>query len=297
MLPNSDIASYLKHNKEQELPKLKNVDFLPSYVQKLIALYASQPYVKTVMTVGSLSSNTNDTSSDIDLVIVCDDNGIPRKDQRLSIINYISNNKAVIASVDLKTWNFGTADDFAIDNQEICTQFFTINYIEEKIELTISGFYNQVGMEHPLAALSSLIKATVHIDKDNTYKQIVDKIDPYPMQLQKIILDNELGMRLPYYLDRLETAIARGDIPFADKMIHQSIDSAIYILFAYFQRFPNGPKRLFKQLDDIKDEPAIPEIKQCFITLYKTGTTVATLPQKIITLQNVFTLLQGMKRV
>lgn len=291
-MTNSDIQSYFASNAVRPSRQLSNIELLPSYVQKLVEYYAAQPYILAVMTIGSLTSNKADEHSDIDLVLVCDNEGIPSKETRVEIINYISNNTAKLDSIDLHMWNFGTADDFVIANQEICTQFFTKQYLEEKINLTINGFYSQVGMEHPLASLSSLLKATVHFDRDDTYKNLCQKIDPYPTKLRHIILSQELDMRFPYYLDRLNTAVARGDIPFADKMMHQAIDSAVYIVFALHQRYPNGPKRLFQQLDDMLERPAAEEMKGYLTSLYAEGTTAQTLSQKQATLQKLLALLQ-----
>lgn len=249
------------------------------------------------MTIGSLTSNMADEHSDIDLILICDNEGIPPKETRVDVIHYISNNTAVLDSIDLHMWNFGTADDFVVAGREICTQFFTKQYLEEKINLTINGFYSQVGMEHPLASLSSILKATVHIDRNNTYKSLCQKIDPYPAKLRQTILSQELGMRFPYYLDRLSTAIARGDISFADKMIHQAVDSAVYIVFALHKRYPNGPKRLFQQLDDMVEKPAAEDIKDYLASLYTEGTTAETLPQKQATLQKLLALLQKLNNI
>lgn len=293
MLSNSDIAVYFRTNNVRQPQRLQNMELLPEYAQKLVTFYASQSYVKAVMTIGSLSSGTSDERSDLDLVIVCSNEGVPPKEQRLGVIGHISNNTATFNSVDLKIWNFGTSDDFIINGQEICTQFFTVAYLQEKIDHIVNGFYSQVGMEHPLASLSGLLKATVHIDKEGTYKKLKKKVEPYPVQLQKIILDNELGMRFPYYLDRLETAISRGDIPFADKMIHQAIDAAVYILFALHRRYPNGPKRLFKQIDEMVAEPTASQVKEYLLALYKDKTTPETLRHKATILRNLFTVLQN----
>jgi Domain of unknown function (DUF4037) len=292
MITNSDVETYLTTNPERTAPKLAHIHLLPSYAQQLVQFYAAQSFILAIMTIGSLSTHKKDKHSDIDLVLICDNQGVPPPTLRKDAIRLVSNDTAVIDSFDHKIWNFGTADDFAIDNQEICTQFFTKEYMEEKISLTIRGFYNQVGMEHPLASLSSLLKATVHVDKDGSSEQFRQKLEPYPSSLKKIILDQELGMRYPYYLNRLETAIARGDVPFADKMIRQSIDSAVYILFAQYERFPNGPKRLFEQLDTMVEQPKCTRLKKCFNALYSLPTTVGTLPQQQAHLRELLSLLK-----
>jgi len=291
-LTNSDIQSYFAINAVRPSRRLSNTELLPGYAQKLVEHYSAQPYILAIMTIGSLASDKTDEYSDIDLVLICGNEGIPSKETRVEVINYISNNMAALNSIDVHTWNFGTADDFVVANTEVCTQFFTKQYLEEKIDLTTNGFYSQVGMEHPLASLSSLLKATVHFDRDNIYKSLRQKIDPYPAKLRQIILNQELGMRFPYYLDRLSTAMARGDIPFADKMIHQSIDSAIYIIFALHEQYPNGPKRLFQQLDDMVAEPTAKDVKSYLTSLYADSTVFKTLPQKQATLQKLLALLQ-----
>lgn len=244
------------------------------------------------MTIGSLGSKKDDQYSDIDLVLVCDNDGIPSSQDRIDVINFVSDNKATLDSINLKIWNFGTADDFTIENQEVCTQFFTKNYLEEKVNLTINGFYNQIGMEHPLASLSSLLNAKVHIDKDGFYEDIRSKIDPYPETLRNIILEQEINMRFPYYLNRLETAVKREDIPFACKMISQAVDSAVYVLFAQYRTFPNGPKRLFQQLDDMATPELAGELKRCFTKIFTLETTKATLPEKQAILNELLILLK-----
>lgn len=291
-MTNSDIQSYFNVNNVRPTLRLSHIELLPSYVQKLVTYYADQPYVLAIMTIGSLTSNKADEHSDIDLVLVCNNEGVPSKETRVDVIRYASDNTAMLNGIDSHVWNFGTADDFTIANQEVCTQFFTKQYLEEKIDLTINGFYSQVGMEHPLASLASLLKATVHFDRNDTYKMLCQRIDPYPTKLRQAILNQELGMRLPYYLDRLNTAIARGDIPFADKMIHQAIDSAVYILFALHNCYPNGPKRLFQQLGVMLEEPVARQIENYLTLLYADGTTAETLPQKQATLEKLLAQLQ-----
>lgn len=279
-MTNEDITTYLKTNLTLPATPLTNMELLPLSVQKIVRCYAEQPKVRAIMTIGSVPANTSDKHSDIDLVIVCDDSGIPSVDQRLHAVATASDNSAMFNNTDLHIWTFGTSDDFSIDGQEICTQFFTKKYMHDKIDLITQGFYSQIGMEHPLASLSGLLKAVTHIDKDNFYINICKKIDPYPESLRQIIISQELDMRLPYYLNRLETAIERNDIPFADKMIHQAIDSAIYILFAQQRQFPNGPKRLFQQLRSILPKTYADHVETILGKLYQNDLTAESLRQK-----------------
>lgn len=291
-MTNEDIRSYFNQNSVLPPANLAHVQLLPYYAQKIVEHYAAQTFTRVIMTIGSLGSNKEDEYSDVDLVLVCDNEGVPPEKDRINAINYISNNQASLDDINLQIWNFGTADDFTISGQEICTQFFTKKFLEDKVDLTVRGFYNQIGIEHPLASLSSLLNATVHLDKDNYYPYLRSKLAPYPESLRQIILSQELEMRFPYYLNRLNTAARRGDIPFANKMINQAIDSAVYILFAQYRRFPNGPKRLFEQLDAIAAPKIAKHFKHLFVQLVEQGTTNATLPKKQILLQKLLTLLK-----
>lgn len=280
ILSNATIKSYLTPNTVQPTYEPCAIELLPAPARALVGHYAALPGIRLIMTIGSLARAQQDKHSDVDIVLVCSNEGVPPKELRSTIISRVSRGAAAINGMDVNIWSFGTSDDFTIDGQEICTQFFTTQYMQERLELITSGFYTQVGMEYPLASLSGILGATVHIDKDDFYRTMRRTIDPYPEKLQKIILGQEQGMRLPYYLGRLETAIARKDLPFADKMIHSAVDSALYILFATHKRYPNGPKRLYEQISSFMPAQDTTALKHCLAELIGIGVTVDNLPHK-----------------
>lgn len=277
-------------------PKPKKIALLPSVAQKFIKYYAQHSSVCAVVTIGSLVSKKNDMRSDIDIVIICESNKIPPLNERLGVIEKISVSSAKMKTTDLRTFTFGTSEDFIIDNQEICTQFFTKEYMLETVDRIVNGTYQHFGMEHPLAFLNSIITAKIHIDKEDFYIVLREKIEPFPKKLQETILSQEKGLRFPYYLKCLETAIARQDIPYANKMINNAIDSALYILFANNMRYPHGPKRLYQQLESFLDNKSAAELKSCLDKLFYTNNMPSSLPRKLGILEDLFSLVDGVSK-
>jgi predicted nucleotidyltransferase len=296
MLSNKTVKAYLNKTPAPQKPLHTLVESLPETAQKIIKHYAAHPNVRLIMIIGSIASANHDKHSDIDIVLVCNSDGIPTKEQRLATIVDISAHNAIINSADTHIWNFGTADDFTVNGQEICTQFFTKQQLQDKIDLTVGGFYAQVGMEHPLAALASLLGAAICIDKDNLYPTLRRMIDPYPKKLGQIIIDQEQGMYLPYYLDRLTIAIERHDLPFANKMVQGAIDSTVYIIFALYGRFPKGPKRLEQQINSFVEKDVALPFLDTLLQVTQMPTNIDTLPQKQLLLKELSATLHNLAK-
>ncbi len=277
----------MSHHNIIHSANIRSVSMLPPEAVKFVTYYASLTSVRAIATIGSLASGQSDRHSDIDIVIICENSKLPSTKKRMGMINYISQNTAHINTFNLKTRLFGISDDFIINNNEICTQFFTKKDVDDAIGHIKSGFYQQQGMEYPLAFLNSILTANVHIDKDRCYEKLKKKVRPFPKTLQKIILTKERELHLPYYLKRLEVAIARGDVPYAHKMINSSIDSVLYIIFAHHMRYPHGPKRLYEQLSSFLDKDTYIKLTSYLDELFYTNTTSLALVQKLDALKGL----------
>jgi hypothetical protein len=275
---------------------LKDFDLLPTCAKSIAEHYAKLSNVRAIATIGSLASKKNDMYSDVDMVIVCNDQSVPSPKDRIKIINDVPNKKIVMNTINHQTWLFGASEDFVIDGQEICTQFFTKNQMLEVVAQITTGSYQQFGMEHPLAFLNSINSAIIHVDKDGFFKDLKSKIHPFPRKLQKTILSYEGEIRFPYYLRRLQTAVARGDIPYANKMVNNAIDSALYILFARHKQYPHGPKRLYQQIAKFMDESYASNLCNCLEEILSTGNTISLLPRKSELLNDLFIMVNNTPR-
>ena len=83
----------------------------PSSVHQLIDSYARLDDVKMILGIGSIPRQDNDSHSDIDLVIVCGDDGIPAESTRKQAIRLASTESRYI-NMGQQTWHFGFCDEF-----------------------------------------------------------------------------------------------------------------------------------------------------------------------------------------
>ena len=292
--PQSIQHYFALHNLTSEYP-IEVPSSLPLETQQLLQYYTSHQSVRLIMLIGSINSAKNDSRSDIDIVLVCQNRGVPPLAQRLAAIASSSKSAVQMNTVDAHIWSFGISDDFILNGQEVCTQFFTKKFMLERIRHTIDGFYTQIGMEHPLASLASLLNAQVLVDKDKFYPKLIQQLEPYPEKLRQRILQQEQEMRFPYYLKCIDTAIVRQDVIFAHKMIHNALDSILYILFAKYRQFPKGPKRVEQQISLIVDAPTASAITSRYRMVVTLPTTPETLQQKKELLMTIFKLVSTEK--
>lgn len=244
--------------------------------------------VQAVLTVGSTVSNQEDKYSDADLIIICSQ--IPNESEREILCKKFGNINVFNINTGLE---FGTVDEFTNSNGlYISCMYYTEDDFDKKVNRILNGEYHKTGRYYPLAFLACLQQCTIIWDKSGKTMKTIRQIETYPSNLSKYIINRETYNLFPYFIKNIEKGIARKDLYFAYRMIDESIESILNIIFAKSKTFYKGPKRLSEQISTL-DLSNKQEILSLINDLFTNGTSISEIIEKKDKLNELFTLVDS----
>jgi predicted nucleotidyltransferase len=211
-------------------------------ITKIANAFTKLKEVEGVVLSGSISTNTQDEYSDIDLYIYSDEE-IPsstRKELLETFSDYMEINN--------QYWE--TEDDGKLKDPQIGIEIIYRNYewIEKELKNTLIDYQVQVG--YSTCFWSNYLNSKILYDKNGRLKKLQDKVKvPFSVELkQNIIIKNYPLLRdsITSYYYQIEKAVKRQDYISVNHRIAGLLASYFDILFAINELPHPGEKKLLK---------------------------------------------------
>ena len=205
--------------------------------------YIGLQNVEAVAIGGSISAETSDNKSDID-IYVFSKNGIPIE-TRENIIKPIS------SRFEIGGEYFGSGDEFILDslNKQLDVMYWDVEWFENVVDNTWIKCYPQNG--YTTCFLYTLKNFNIIYDKNNWLHNLQKVINtPYPKELKENIIKRNLMLmkdkHFASYYEQIEKAMLRNDIVSINHRISAFVASYFDVIFALNEQLHPGEKRLIQ---------------------------------------------------
>ncbi|GGB72043.1 nucleotidyltransferase domain-containing protein [Fictibacillus barbaricus] len=209
-------------------------------ITKISSSFSELDEVGGVLLSGSLSTNTQDENSDIDLYIYSDKEISPGK--RKSILDAYSD----YMEINNQYWE--TEDDGELRSPQIGIEIIYRNFawIERELNKTLVDYEAKVG--YSTCFWSNYLHSEILYDRDERLKKLQKKVTmTFPFQLKKnIIAKNYPLLRdsITSYYYQIEKALKRNDYISINHRVTEFLASYFDVLFAINELPHPGEKKL-----------------------------------------------------
>lgn len=210
-------------------------------IEEILREFKNLKQVKAIAIGGSVSAETSDSISDIDVYIFIDNN-ISIADREFIIKKYSS-------KYEVGGEYFGSGDEFFVDklNQQLDVMYWNINWFENIVDNVWFKHYPSNG--YTTAFLYTLKNFEIKFDKDNWLLNLKNSINTtYPQDLKQNIIKRNIMLikDKPFasYYEQIEKAIQRNDIISINHRISAFLASYFDVIFAINELLHPGEKRL-----------------------------------------------------
>lgn len=213
------------------------------FFDEIIEKYRTFAEVRAIAIGGSMSAQTSDSSSDIDLYIFID------KD--ISIEKRESLIKKYSSKYEVGCEYFGSGDEYFVDklDKQIDCMYWSANWFENVVENVWIKHYPSNG--YTTAFLYTLKMCEIIYDKNNWLSNLKQTIDTdYPEELKQNIIKRNIMLLKdkPFasYYEQIEKAIKRNDVVSINHRTAAFLASYFDIIFAVNELLHPGEKRLIQ---------------------------------------------------
>lgn len=213
------------------------------YLQEFLNNYTNSQNVEAIAIEGSVSAETSDNNSDIDIYIFSKTD-IPIE-FRKNIICPIS------SKFEIGCDYFGSGDEFLLDNlnKQLDIMYWNTEWFESIVNNTWIKCYPQNG--YTTCFLYTLKNFNIIYDKNNWLQNLKKIINtPYPQRLKKNIIKRNIMLMQdkPFasYYEQIQKAILRNDVTSINHRISAFVASYFDVIFALNEQLHPGEKRLIQ---------------------------------------------------
>lgn len=211
-------------------------------IMKISSVFSQLEEVEGVVLSGSLSTNSQDELSDIDLYIYSDQE-IPTS-TRKKLLEPFSD----YMEINNQYWE--TEDDGTLNEPNIGIEIIYRNYagIENELMKTVENFQAQVG--YSTCLWSNYLNSKILYDQNGQLKKLQDKINiAFPKELKENIFNKNYPLlrdSVTSYYRQIEKALKRKDYISVNHRVAALLASYFDILFAINELPHPGEKKLIK---------------------------------------------------
>jgi predicted nucleotidyltransferase len=211
-------------------------------ITKISSAFSTLEEVEGVVLSGSLTTNTQDEYSDIDLYIYSD-HEIPSS-RRKELLEPFS------AYMEINNQYWETEDDGTLRDPKIGIEIIYRNYawIENELNNSLIGYNAQVG--YSTCFWSNYLNSEILFDKHGRLKKLQDQVNvPYPVELKQNIINKNYPLlrdSVTSYFHQIEKAIKRQDLISINHRVAALLASYFDIVFAINELPHPGEKKLIK---------------------------------------------------
>ena len=211
-------------------------------IMKISSVFSQLEEVEGVVLSGSLSTNSQDEYSDIDLYIYSDQE-IPTSTRKILLEPF-----SEYMEINNQYWE--TEDDGTLNEPNIGIEIIYRNYvgIENELMKTIVNFQAQVG--YSTCLWSNYLNSKILYDQNGKLKKLQDKINvAFPEELKENILNKNYPLlrdSVTSYYCQIEKALKRKDYISINHRVAALLASYFDILFAINELPHPGEKKLIK---------------------------------------------------
>lgn len=211
-------------------------------ILKISSEFSKLEEVEGVVLSGSITAETQDDYSDIDLYIYVDGEILPSTRRRLldPFLDYLELNN--------KYWE--TEDDGTLRASKMGIDIIYRSYewIESELHYTLVNHQAKVG--YSTCLWSNYLNSKILYDKHGRLQKLQDKMKiPYPIELKQNIINKNYPLlrdSIASYFYQIEKAVKRQDVISVNHRISELLASYFDILFAVNGLPHPGEKKLIK---------------------------------------------------
>ena len=213
--------------------------------QKLAAKFSFFPSVEAVAIAGSVTGDTVDPDSDIDLYVFT--TSVISLPEREAIVDELGASRA---DMNLQFWDLGDEWYDAETGIEVDVIYWDTAWIEGQVSRVLEGHQASVG--YTTCFWGTVKNSLVLFDRSGWLHTLKEKYDvPYPEELRKaVITKNHPVLRnvIPAYFHQIEKAIKRNDLVSINHRVAALLASYFDVIFA-INRIPHpGEKRMLEKV-------------------------------------------------
>ena len=216
-------------------------------LNEFLSNFISVSGVEAIAVGGSVSAETSDKASDIDIYIFSKTD-IPIETREKII-------KPVSSKFEIGGEYFGVGDEFILDslNRQLDLMYWNVEWFNGVVENTWVKCYPQNG--YTTCFLYTLKNFQIIYDKNNWLHNLQEVIKtPYPNKLKENIIKRNLMLMKdkPFasYFEQIEKAILRNDVNSINHRIAAFVASYFDVIFALNEQLHPGEKRLIQFAKD-----------------------------------------------
>ena len=211
-------------------------------LQAIVSRFAALNEVEGILLAGSLTNNTQDEHSDIDLYVY--QNAEIPVDKRDEIT------KEFTSYMELNNQFWETEDDGILKDLNMGLEIIyrDFNWIKADLERILDQHQGSVG--YSTCFWSNYLSSKILYDRDGKFTALQEKYNvPYPKELKQSIIEKNyplLRKSMCSYYDQIEKALKRNDLISINHRVASLLASYFDILFAVNEMPHPGEKKLIK---------------------------------------------------
>ncbi|MFC0561678.1 nucleotidyltransferase domain-containing protein [Halalkalibacter alkalisediminis] len=211
-------------------------------IMKISLAFSTLEEIEGVVLSGSLTTETQDEFSDIDLYIYSDHEISPSR--RKDLLEPFS------AYMEINNQYWETEDDGTLRDPKIGIEIIYRNYawIENELNNSLISYNAQVGFS--TCFWSNYLNSEILFDKHGRLKKLQDRVNvPYPVELKQNIINKNYPLlkdSITSYFHQIEKAVKRQDYISINHRVAALLASYFDIIFAINDLPHPGEKKLIK---------------------------------------------------
>lgn len=211
-------------------------------LKAIVSRFAALEEVEGILLAGSLTTNTQDEYSDIDLYVY--ENAEIPLDKRDKI------SKEFTSYIELNNQFWETEDDGILKDLNMGLEIIyrDFDWIKDALERVLDKHQGSVG--YSTCFWSNYAASKILYDKNGKFKALQEKYNvPYPKELKRNIIDKNyplLRKSMSSYYEQIEKALKRNDLISINHRVGALLASYFDILFAVNEMPHPGEKKLMK---------------------------------------------------
>jgi predicted nucleotidyltransferase len=211
-------------------------------IMKISSAFSTLEEIEGVVLSGSLTTETQDEFSDIDLYIYSDHEISPSR--RKDLLEPFS------AYMEINNQYWETEDDGTLRDPKIGIEIIYRNYawIENELNNSLISYNAQVGFS--TCFWSNYLNSEILFDKHGRLKKLQDRVNvPYPVELKQNIINKNYPLlkdSITSYFHQIEKAVKRQDYISINHRVAALLASYFDIIFAINDLPHPGEKKLIK---------------------------------------------------
>lgn len=259
--------NYKKLGNRQDLPfdPVQSLARRRSIVDEITAIHCEMPAILGVFLSGTRAGVPRDQFSDLDFVVVCQDDGpspasIGEIRQRLGVPD-----RYVRTFFDISD-EYGVSSAFDLNGIETCLIYYKEIYLEDAVSRFFAGEFKKVGAFYPGALVAALAENPILFSRGNALHALKTQASSFPEEAKRRICIQETGW-FDYYLEKTEQYLFRNDQNGLQLTYAHSVDSILNIIFSLNDIPYSGPGKAFEaKIDRLQISP--PFLRESIFTIH-----------------------------